>query len=237
MPGTDLSAASTTSSPRQKRALLVDLGDISGTLLEALTATRRTTISPAFAAGGLHRAVDLLEWAQTHRERSVRPHRREQSAPRSFEPRDLLERGIPGVFYDVRSAEGRGLLQAVELPATSFPSACCTTPASGEPFDVELGEGRGEPQTTPLRPAIVGAGPAGLSAAVYAASEGSTRWSNEREAPGGQAGTSSPCATISVFPRISGGHLMRQAYRRVPLPGAVRAPARAAGLPPGLCAW
>src|SRR5687768_12971396 len=47
---------------------------------------------------------------------------------------------------------------------------------------------------------IVGAGPAGLAAAVYAASEGLTTAVIEREAPGGQAGTSSAIENYLGFP-------------------------------------
>ena len=47
--------------------------------------------------------------------------------------------------------------------------------------------------------AIVGGGPAGLAAAVYGASEGLRTVMVEREAPGGQAGTSSQMRTTSAF--------------------------------------
>ena len=59
---------------------------------------------------------------------------------------------------------------------------------------------------------IVGAGPAGLAAAVYGASEGLHTILIEREAPGGQAGTSSRIENYLGFPQgISGGELARRA--------------------------
>ena len=59
---------------------------------------------------------------------------------------------------------------------------------------------------------IVGAGPAGLGAAVYGASEGLRTILIEREAPGGQAGTSSRIENYLGFPQgISGGELARRA--------------------------
>ena len=59
---------------------------------------------------------------------------------------------------------------------------------------------------------IVGAGPAGLAAAVYGASEGLRTILIEREAPGGQAGTSSRIENYLGFPQgISGGELARRA--------------------------
>ncbi|MBN8590284.1 MAG: FAD-dependent oxidoreductase [Anaerolineae bacterium] len=71
-------------------------------------------------------------------------------------------------------------------------------------------------QTRPLQQfydvAIVGGGPAGLAAAVYAASEGLRTVMIEREAPGGQAGTSSRIENYLGFPSgISGGELARRA--------------------------
>jgi thioredoxin reductase (NADPH) len=59
---------------------------------------------------------------------------------------------------------------------------------------------------------IVGAGPAGLAAAVYGASEGLRTILIEREAPGGQAGTSSRIENYLGFPQgISGAELARRA--------------------------
>jgi thioredoxin reductase (NADPH) len=59
---------------------------------------------------------------------------------------------------------------------------------------------------------IIGAGPAGLGAAVYAASEGLSTALIEREATGGQAGTSSRIENYLGFPKgISGGDLARRA--------------------------
>jgi thioredoxin reductase (NADPH) len=62
---------------------------------------------------------------------------------------------------------------------------------------------------------IVGAGPAGLAAAVYAASEGLSTLIVEREAVGGQAGTSSLIRNYLGFPRgISGAELARRSYEQ-----------------------
>ena len=61
--------------------------------------------------------------------------------------------------------------------------------------------------------AIVGGGPAGLAAAVYGASEGLSTVMVEREAPGGQAGTSSRIENYLGFPTgISGNDLAGRAY-------------------------
>src|SRR5918911_755762 len=62
---------------------------------------------------------------------------------------------------------------------------------------------------------IVGAGPAGLTAAVYAASEGLRTLVCERHAPGGQAGTSSRIENYPGFPDgIGGAELAAGTYRQ-----------------------
>ena len=69
--------------------------------------------------------------------------------------------------------------------------------------------------------AIVGAGPAGLAAAVYGASEGLRTIVVEREAPGGQAGTSSRIENYLGFPSgISGDELASRALQQARRLGA-----------------
>lgn len=68
---------------------------------------------------------------------------------------------------------------------------------------------------------IIGAGPAGLAAAVYGASEGLRTIVVEREAPGGQAGTSSRIENYLGFPNgISGDELASRALRQAKRLGA-----------------
>lgn len=80
--------------------------------------------------------------------------------------------------------------------------------------------------------AIVGAGPAGLAAAVYGASEGLRTVLIEREAPGGQAGTSSRIENYLGFPAgLSGGDLARRAVAQARRFGVeIVAPAEVCGL-------
>ena len=71
------------------------------------------------------------------------------------------------------------------------------------------------PRRTTYDVAIVGGGPAGLAAAVYGASEGLSTVLFEREAPGGQAGTSSRIENYLGFPfGISGGELASRALQQ-----------------------
>ena len=68
---------------------------------------------------------------------------------------------------------------------------------------------------------IIGGGPAGLAAAVYGASEGLRTLVVEREAPGGQAGTSSRIENYLGFPNgISGDELASRALRQARRLGA-----------------
>jgi thioredoxin reductase (NADPH) len=78
-----------------------------------------------------------------------------------------------------------------------------------------------EPTTGEYDTVIVGAGPAGLAAAVYGASEGLRTIVVEREAPGGQAGTSSRIENYLGFPSgVSGDELASRALQQARRMGA-----------------
>ncbi len=78
-----------------------------------------------------------------------------------------------------------------------------------------------EPAAAEYDTVIVGAGPAGLAAAVYGASEGLRTIVVERHAPGGQAGTSSRIENYLGFPSgVSGAELSRRALQQARRLGA-----------------
>jgi len=78
-----------------------------------------------------------------------------------------------------------------------------------------------EPEAAEYDTVIVGAGPAGLAAAVYGASEGLRTIVIEREAPGGQAGTSSRIENYLGFPSgVSGDELASRALQQARRLGA-----------------
>ncbi len=78
-----------------------------------------------------------------------------------------------------------------------------------------------EPQAAEYDVVVVGGGPAGLAAAVYGASEGLSILVIEREAPGGQAGTSSRIENYLGFPNgVSGGELAARALDQAKRLGA-----------------
>ena len=78
-----------------------------------------------------------------------------------------------------------------------------------------------EPESAEYDTVVVGAGPAGLAAAVYGASEGLRTIVVEREAPGGQAGTSSRIENYLGFPSgVSGDELAMRALQQARRLGA-----------------
>ena len=78
-----------------------------------------------------------------------------------------------------------------------------------------------EPKSRMYDTVIIGAGPAGLAAAVYGASEGLKTIVIEREAPGGQAGTSSRIENYLGFPNgVSGDELSDRALKQARRLGA-----------------
>ena len=135
--------------------------------------------------------------------------------------RDYLDRmGMPNRVYAPDSDEGRAVLEHVEgdggepeyplvmdlgkRVATARSVRDVATRIYGRPADVDVDR--------VVDVAIVGAGPAGLAAAVYASSEGLSTVVLEAEAVGGQAGTSSMIRNYLGFPRgIRGMRLAQRA--------------------------
>jgi thioredoxin reductase len=136
--------------------------------------------------------------------------------------RDTLGRNrIPLGFYDADSAEGRSMLAGLHLEAPRLPVVQLRfrpgRPVLEDPSDLEIADAFG--LLTPLPEGavydllVVGSGPAGLGASVYAASEGLNTLVLEPEAIGGQAGTSSMIRNYPGFPTgISGNRLAFSAY-------------------------
>ena len=102
-------------------------------------------------------------------------------------------------------------LSVDQLPVCVLPSGVRLAPATLE--DVAAGLGMvSAPSLSEYDLTIVGAGPAGLAAAVYAASEGLRAVAIEAVAPGGQAGTTSMIENYLGFPQgISGSELATRA--------------------------
>ena len=132
--------------------------------------------------------------------------------------RDFLNRnGIPYEWVDFdETARVADLLPAEErspefLPVCILPNGTRLAPATLEAVAAGLGM-VSAPKLSEYDLAIVGAGPSGLAAAVYATSEGLRTLAIEAMAPGGQAGTTSMIENYLGFPQgISGSELATRA--------------------------
>jgi thioredoxin reductase (NADPH) len=178
---------------------------------------------------GFHRAVSELleEWAHGADPAlpAVRIIGHERSA-RAHELRDLLARNsIPYVFHPAGSDDGRSWLQEAGQDGSALPVLVMYTgevlaDPPNERLAAAFGLARLPAGTVDV--AIVGAGPAGLSAAVYTASEGLSTLLLECEAIGGQAGSSSLIRNYLGFPRgISGTGLASRAFEQAWSFGAI----------------
>jgi thioredoxin reductase (NADPH) len=212
--------------PQAKRTLLIEWGDSASTepILQAATlgwidlyAVKPLTMPDE----RFHRHIteQLDEWSRRNQQGAETVQVvGEQWSPRSHEFRDILDRfGIPFGFYDVNSEKGQALLKQAGQPNGPFPVVIMYTgqvlvnPTNQDVADAFGVNERFAGETFDL--VIVGAGPSGLSAAVYGASEGLRTMVVEREVFGGQAGTSSHIRNYLGFPNgISGRELANRAY-------------------------
>jgi thioredoxin reductase (NADPH) len=228
MSGTQLLARVRDIFPRARRGLLISWGDRStpAPFLEAAALgwlefyLPKPTWSPDEQ---FHRVVtgSLEEWwrEQGGRFESVTVIGDDPSA-RAHEIRDLLARNsVPFGFYPSDSPEGRSALRRLGLSHPAGPVlSLYTGVVLVDPANAEVAAALGldvRPADQTYDVVIVGAGPAGLAAAVYGASEGLRTALLEREAFGGQAGTSSRIRNYLGFPNgVSGVELAQRAYEQ-----------------------
>jgi thioredoxin reductase (NADPH) len=169
-----------------------------------------------------HRAVteSLEEWWREQGGRFEAVTVIGELSARAHQIRDVLARNsVPSGFCPSDSEEGREALVRLGVRQPTGPVvALYNGIVLVDPGNAELAEALG----LDVRPAgqaydllIVGAGPAGLAAGVYGASEGLSTALLEREAFGGQAGTSSRIRNYPGFPRgVSGAELAWRAYQQ-----------------------
>jgi thioredoxin reductase (NADPH) len=234
MSGIELMARVHGLDPAAKRALLTRWGD-----LEVGDRLVRAAVLGQVDDWGLtpwqrgdesfHKLVVRLldEWAKTHRPgfQAVQVIGERWSA-RAHELRDLLARNkVRYGFLPAGSEEGRALLDRVGATAAQLPVVVTFEGlVLANPSIVEVAEAL----SAPTRPAaaaydvvVLGAGPAGLAAAVYGTSEGLATAVLEHEALGGQAGTSSMIRNYLGFPRgVSGTELAQRASEQAWILGA-----------------
>jgi thioredoxin reductase (NADPH) len=141
--------------------------------------------------------------------------------PRTHELRSLLARnGVPFLFHPQDSDAGRRVLH--DLGRDGCPEPVVVLLGGRvlvDPSNVELARGYGVATeidgSADFDVVVVGAGPAGLATAVYAAAEGFRCLVVEREAIGGQAGSSSRIRNYLGFARgVSGAELAQRAYQQ-----------------------
>ncbi|GAA4911939.1 FAD-dependent oxidoreductase [Mucilaginibacter defluvii] len=140
-----------------------------------------------------------------------------QFSPQSHEVKEFLAGNlVPYQWVDMADEEGTRLCNVNNLQPKDFPVLIFE---DGEvvkrPTIIDVASKIGlnpRVSNTVYDVAIVGAGPAGLAASVYGASEGLRTLLIERHAPGGQAGTSSRIENYLGFPSgLSGSDLTRRA--------------------------
>lgn len=175
-----------------------------------------------------HHAISglLLDWAESQR---TSPYTikvvGDSWAGRSYELRETLGRcAMPHSFHLADSEEGSALIAEAgaptKLPMLVLPNGVVLR----DPSNADIAAGTGSPQHPEQMEfdlVIVGAGPAGLSAAVYGASEGFDTLVVDQGAIGGQATSSSLIRNYLGFPRgVSGRRLAQDAYQQAWVFGA-----------------
>jgi len=140
-----------------------------------------------------------------------------RSSRRAFEVRDLLERNLlPVRWYDVDTdEESAAMLDWLGIPRSETPVLVHATHVMRNPSAAQVARSlglRAEVDGERFDLVVLGAGPAGLAAAVYGGSEGLRTFVAEAWAPGGQAGTSTRIENYLGFPSgVSGTELTRKA--------------------------
>jgi thioredoxin reductase (NADPH) len=218
--------------PRAKRVLLVDR-DYSSTspAVQAIALGRADyhIVRPWADDEMLYRAVSeyLSSWT-----REQEPHFElfrvvaREGDSRVVRLRELMTRfSMPFGVYPVEREDGRRLLREAGLDASRLPVVIRHDgQVFADPTLSDVARAIGVSVTNDVEVcdvAIIGAGPAGLTAAVYAASEGLDTVMLEQAVSGGQAGTSPMIRNYPGFPHgVNGGYLMEQTCEQAWLMGA-----------------
>jgi thioredoxin reductase (NADPH) len=232
MTGNEFLGQVRTIEPTAKRALLVSWGDheASPVILQACALGQLDNyLYKPWAPAEVHLypyvSEFLAEWTRLHRPGMELIHIvGEDHSTRTHEIRELLDRnGIPYGFHPAGTAQANQLVDEHDARNKEQPLVFLLDGTTlVNPADAEIMDGVGEsPDTLHCDVVVVGGGPAGLTAAVYAGSEGLGALVIERHVIGGQAGASSLIRNYLGFPRgISGAELTQRAYQQAWLFGA-----------------
>jgi len=232
MTGNEFLGQVRTIEPTAKRALLVSWGDheASPVILQACALGQLDNyLYKPWAPAEVHLypfvSEFLAEWTRLHRPGMELIHIvGDEFSTRANEIRELLDRnGIPHGFHPAGSPMADQLVDKHDAGQQELPLVFLLDGSMlVNPGDAEIMDGVGEsPDALHCDVVVVGGGPAGLTAAVYAGSEGLGTLVIERHVIGGQAGASSLIRNYLGFPRgISGAELTQRAYQQAWLFGA-----------------
>ena len=183
--------------PASFRRLMAEDPELSDILLEAFQARREI-----LTHNGASRGLEIIGSAMDPVSLALRTY--------------AARRRLPHLWFDADSVAGHSLLKAASLTSADLPAVLLPDRALKQATPGELAETlgltyRGDTGGS-VDLAVVGAGPAGLAAAVYAASEGLNTVLLDGVGPGGQAAASSRIENYLGFPSgISGGELAERA--------------------------
>jgi len=184
--------------PARFRRLMAEDPELSDVLLEAFQA-RREVLRHSGASRGLELVGSEMDSASL--------------ALRTYAAR----RRLPHVWFDADSVAGHSLIKAASLTSADLPAALMPDRVLKRATPGELAETLGlayrrTDSGASVDLTVVGAGPAGLAAAVYASSEGLATVLLDAVGPGGQAAASSRIENYLGFPSgISGAQLAERA--------------------------
>ena len=228
MAGVEFLAQCTDICPEAKRCVLVNFGELEAQrepiLRSAALGQIETFLGKPWREADeafYHGVTKFLdEWDRTHRPQfeAIRIVG-DPWDPYGHALREALHRsGVPFGFYDAGDERGRRLLEksgvSGPLPVAIFPDGRALARPGGNEIAGALGINT-DPTSRDFDVIVVGSGPAGLAAAVYAASEGLATLLVENEALGGQASTSTLIRNYLGFPRgLSGQELAGRAFRQ-----------------------
>lgn len=241
MPATEVLASVRSLHPDARRALLIDWGawaerSTAATILQAMAVgdIEYYVLKPWTPGDELfHRTVG--EFVQEWQRRDTTAPREvvvvaDPTSPRGHDVRRLLaSNGIPHTFRDRGSPQGLRALDRA-LGHTDAAGVVVWMPAIhntvlSDPTDLEIVEAWGIRTTLDgdreFDLVVIGAGPAGLAAAVSASSEGLRTLVIERQSLGGQAGTTSLIRNYLGFSRgVTGAELAQHGYQQAWVLGA-----------------
>jgi thioredoxin reductase (NADPH) len=232
MTGNEFLGQVRTIEPTAKRALLVSWGDheASPVILQACALGQLDNyLYKPWAPAEVHLypyvSEFLAEWTRLHRPGMELIHIvGDEFSTRANEIRELLDRnGIPYGFHPAGTPLANQFVETHDAGQQELPLVFLLDGTMlVNPSDAEIMDGVGEsPDNLHCDVVVVGGGPAGLTAAVYAGSEGLGTLVIERHVIGGQAGASSLIRNYLGFPRgISGAELTQRAYQQAWLFGA-----------------